>query len=57
MNRSAKTALLKKNFYILGNKIKQFIDSNEGCIATDKITVDGRKVGFMYREKPKRKSR
>nr|WP_285860150.1 MULTISPECIES: DUF2185 domain-containing protein [Paenibacillus] len=26
------------------------IDSNEGCIASDRITVDGCKVGFMYRE-------
>ena len=23
-----------------------------GCIATDKITVDGLRVGFMYRETP-----
>jgi hypothetical protein len=23
-----------------------------GCIATDRITVDGLKVGYMYREKP-----
>ncbi len=23
-----------------------------GCIATDKITVDGLPVGYMYREKP-----
>ncbi len=23
-----------------------------GCMATDKITVDGMKVGFMYREEP-----
>ncbi|RKQ12508.1 DUF2185 domain-containing protein [Oceanobacillus bengalensis] len=32
--------------------IKRFIDSNVGCIATDRITVDGCKVGFMYREEP-----
>ncbi|RNB79736.1 DUF2185 domain-containing protein [Brevibacillus fluminis] len=35
-----------------GNKIRKLIDYNEGCIATDRITVDGCKVGFMYREKP-----
>jgi len=23
-----------------------------GCFASDRITVDGRKVGYMYREKP-----
>ena len=27
----------------------------DGCYATDKITVDGCKVGFMYREKPDNK--
>ena len=32
--------------------IKRLIDSNVGCIATDRITVDGCKVGFMYREEP-----
>ena len=41
-----------KKFHISGNEIKRVIDSNEGCIATDRITVDGCKVGFMYREEP-----
>lgn len=27
-------------------------DGADGCFATDRITVDGCKVGFMYREKP-----
>ena len=27
-------------------------DGPKGCLATDRITVDGCKVGYMYREKP-----
>jgi hypothetical protein len=41
-----------KKFYIPGDKILQLIDSEEGCIASDRITVDGCKVGYMYREEP-----
>jgi hypothetical protein len=41
-----------KKFLIPGDKIERLIDSNEGCIATDRITFDGCKVGFMYREEP-----
>jgi hypothetical protein len=42
----------EKKFFISGDKIIRLIDSKEGCIATDRITVDGCKVGFMYREDP-----
>lgn len=42
----------KKKYFITADKIKRLIDSNEGCIATDRITVDGCNVGFMYREEP-----
>ncbi|WP_116190868.1 DUF2185 domain-containing protein [Paenibacillus taihuensis] len=42
----------KKKYKIPGDKIKRLIESEEGCIATDRITVDGSKVGFMYREEP-----
>lgn len=41
-----------KKYIIPGHKIKRLIDSKEGCIATDRITVDGCKVGYMYREEP-----
>lgn len=41
-----------KKFIIPGDKIERLIGSNEGCIATDRITVNGCKVGFMYREEP-----
>ena len=27
-------------------------DEPDGCIATDRITVDGQRVGYMYREIP-----
>lgn len=37
-------------------KIKKLIEWNEpngdGCIVSNKITVEGFKVGYMYREKP-----
>lgn len=41
-----------KRYLLTGSEIKRLINSNEGCIATDRITVDGCKVGFMYREEP-----
>ncbi|MEI5908002.1 DUF2185 domain-containing protein [Bacillus spongiae] len=41
-----------KRFPLKGDKIKQLIDSNEGCITSNRITIDGLKVGFMYREEP-----
>ena len=40
----------EKKYFLSVNQTKRLIDSNEGCIATDRITVDGCKVGFMYRE-------
>ncbi|MDC7783403.1 MULTISPECIES: DUF2185 domain-containing protein [Priestia] len=42
----------EKKFYLDASQIKQLIDSYEGCMATDRITVDGCKVGYMYREEP-----
>jgi len=41
-----------KNYKIKGENIKQLIEPFGGCMATDKITVDGELVYFMYREKP-----
>lgn len=40
----------KKNFKI--KDIKQLIEPMGGCIATDRITVDGLTVGYMYRGEP-----
>jgi hypothetical protein len=42
----------KKKYFLPADKIVRLIDSQDGCIATDRITVDGCKVGFMYREEP-----
>ena len=43
---------MTKKFKIPGHHIKQLIQPIGGCMATDKITVDGEKVDFMYREEP-----
>jgi hypothetical protein len=41
-----------KQFKIPGNQIKPLTAGHGGCFATDMITVDGKKVGYMYREDP-----
>ena len=41
-----------KNFKIKKEDIKRLIDVSGECIATDKITVEGSKIGYMYREEP-----
>ena len=43
-----------KEFYIAGSDIKELIewDEADGCLAADRILVDGCKVGYMYREEP-----
>ena len=43
---------LDKKFKIAGDKIVDLIGNIGACFATDKITVDGLKVGYMYRETP-----
>lgn len=43
-----------KKYLIAANEIKLLLtdwDGADGCIATDRITVDGLPVGYMYREK------
>jgi hypothetical protein len=42
----------EKKFKIPGNEIKSLVQGGGGCFATDMITVEGCKVGYMYREKP-----
>lgn len=44
--------MLNKKFKLKPEEIKILINTNMGCLATDRITVDGCKVGFMYKEKP-----
>ena len=43
-----------KKLKLKGEDIKPLLewDGPSGCIATDKITVEGFKIGYMYREKP-----
>ncbi|MFN7488105.1 MAG: DUF2185 domain-containing protein [Chryseotalea sp.] len=43
---------MTKRFKIDGPNIKRLIGPIGGCMATDKITVDGELVDFMYRESP-----
>lgn len=44
----------EKAFKIPRDQIKQLIPNIGGCFATDRITVEGMKVGYMYREEPDR---
>jgi len=39
-----------KKLKLSADQLEQLIEIVGGCIATDKITVDGLPVGFMYRE-------
>jgi len=41
---------MTKNFAIKGADIKPLATGRGSCYATDRITVDGAPVGFMYRE-------
>jgi hypothetical protein len=40
----------EKKFVISAASIKRLVPHDGGCLATDRITVDGMKVGYMYRE-------
>jgi len=42
----------KKKFKIPGDKIERLIPRMGGAFASDRITVDGEKVGYLYREEP-----
>jgi len=42
----------RKTFRLSADQIKPLAEGRGGCMASDMITVDGRKVGFMYREAP-----
>ncbi len=41
---------MRKNFKLSAEEIRPLIDGYGGCIASDKITVEGYPVRFMYRE-------
>ncbi len=42
--------LVKKQFKLSPSQIQTLVTGYGSCIATDRITVDGMKVGYMYRE-------
>jgi hypothetical protein len=42
----------QKQFCVRADQIKPLAEGQGACIATDMITVEGLKVGFMYRERP-----
>jgi hypothetical protein len=44
--------MAEKNFKIKSDQFVDLVSPMGGCFATDKITVDGMKVGYMYREEP-----
>ncbi len=44
--------MAKKQFALRADQIEPLVEGRGGCFATDMITVEGRKVGFMYREEP-----
>jgi hypothetical protein len=44
--------MTKNRFKINQEDIKELIPPMGFCLVSDKITVDGMKIGFMYREKP-----
>lgn len=45
--------MAKKQFALRADQIKPLAKNRGGCCATDIITVEGRKVGYMYREEPR----
>lgn len=42
----------EENYKLKANDIVDLIPQMGACFATDMITVDGMKVGYMYREAP-----
>jgi len=44
--------MVSKKYRIEGDRIRQLIKPMSGCMASDKITVNGELVDFMYRVEP-----
>jgi hypothetical protein len=44
--------MAKKKFAVRADQIKPLAEGRGGAFATDLITVEGHKVGYMYREEP-----
>ena len=45
-----------KEYKLKGKEIIKLIELKGGCIASDRITVEGLKIGYMYRENPSNES-
>lgn len=43
---------MEKKFKLAADEIRDLATGFGGCIATDKIMVDGERVRFMYRQEP-----
>ena len=43
---------MSKKFLLTANEIRPIATGYGSCFASDHITVEGHKVGFMYREEP-----
>ena len=41
-----------KEYKLKSEEIIKLVELKGGCIASDKITIDGLKIGYMYRENP-----
>lgn len=52
---TSKLGTMKKKFHLEASAIRDLAVGHGGCIATDMITVHGRKVGYMYRVEPIRR--
>ena len=44
--------MAEKHFKLAPGDIKPLVSGHGYCFATDMITVDGHKIGYMYREAP-----
>jgi len=42
----------QKKFALQAEQIRPLAEGHGWCFATDMITVEGRKVGYLYREEP-----
>lgn len=45
---------MSKRFHIPKEQIKELVPPMGGCFITDRVTVDGLMIGYMYREEPGR---
>ena len=42
----------EKPFFIPAEDLRDLVADSSGCFASDRIVVEGKKVGFLYREEP-----